>query len=254
MANAVCIYGQLRGDEETWNSIRKYVKENLNADVFVHTWITYENKYYAANLEQYNKIDNKIDNKNEYLIGWNERQLKRQATLSKNIVDFLNIIKPKQILIEEQNIFDNTHYFENTNPSYDAVISYQNSLSQLYSRKQSIKMVNYFEEKYNMKYENIFLLRSDILFNNIFSKIKKNGIYTNNLDTVLYGNRECISMLGNMYDEYALLIKYNNGDLPLWHMEHHMMKYINTCGICKNIVVMPFALSGHGIKRIENIG
>ena len=59
MKNAISIYGQLRGDKDAWNSIKIFIKDYLDADVFIHTWITDEDKYYVYN------IDNK-DNKDNY--------------------------------------------------------------------------------------------------------------------------------------------------------------------------------------------
>ena len=59
---------------------------------------------------------------------------------------------------------------------------------------------------------------------------------------------------GNIYNEYVPKLKFNSGDLPIWHMEHHLEKYLRSIGSVINYVRMPFQNQEHGIKRIENIG
>ena len=117
MKTAICIYGQLRGDVETWNSIKNFIKDKHNADVFIHTWITYEDKFYAYDVD---KVHRKVD---DNINGWNDSQIARQSTFQNNIKSFLDILKPVRLQLDLQKIFDNTKYFENSQPHHVDVIS-----------------------------------------------------------------------------------------------------------------------------------
>jgi virulence-associated protein VapD len=237
----------LRGDVETWNSIKNFIKDKHNADVFIHTWITYEDKFYAYDVD---KVHRKVD---DYTNGWNDRQIARQSTFQNNIKSFLDILKPVRLQLDLQKIFDNTKYFENSQPNHADVISYQNSVSQLYSREMSIKLCREYEIENNSHYDFIIQVRSDILFNNHLD-VRFHGLSKNNTDTVVYGDKESMIKYGNIYNQYVPQLKFNCSDLPIWHMEHHLDKYLKSIGIFINYVIMPFVNKDHGIKRIDKIG
>ena len=244
MKNALSIYGQLRGDKTTWDSILKYLIYPLNADVFIHTWSAIENKYYVHNISKF--IDTYNDSES-YKI-WYEQQLLRQCTSTKNLQECINIVNPKKILIEEQIIFNNEEYFDNnSNTVLNEAISYQNAISQSFSRQKSINLIIDYEKENLIKYDNIYQTRSDILFENFVIPINKNGIYSNFInDTLYYGDRNSMIKFSNMYDEYFKLLLFQK-DLNIAFMEIHIDNYIKKLGINKNIIILPF--TNNGIKR-----
>ena len=248
MKVAVSIFGQLRGDRETWVSLQKYLIDYLKADVFVHSWLTYEDKYYASNLEK--NIDDTKENNDKIL--WFERQILRQKSIMNNLIDFLSIIKPIEIKLDKQIIFDSDKYFMGNKTLWNEIISFQNSASQSYSRMKSIELITNYEISNNFKYDVIYQIRSDILLNNFIGLIKKNGIYTNNLDTIFYGDRNSMIELSKFFIEYVKNCNINSFILPLWHMERQIMNFINNKKLTIIEVKMP--TNQHGIKRINNVG
>ena len=140
MKNAISIFGQLRGDKDAWNSIKIFIKEYLDADIFIHTWITNEDKYYVYNINDLIK-DRDLENESIDSKLWYDKQFKRQNSTKNNIVDICNILTPKSIIIDEQKIFNNEKYFNNVIIKSSDAISYQNIMSQVYSRKKSIESI-----------------------------------------------------------------------------------------------------------------
>ena len=160
----------------------------------------------------------------------------------------INIVNPKKILIEEQIIFNNEEYFDNnSNTVLNEAISYQNAISQSFSRQKSINLIIDYEKENLIKYDNIYQTRSDILFENFVIPINKNGIYSNFInDTLYYGDRNSMIKFSNMYDEYFKLLLFQK-DLNIAFMEIHIDNYIKKLGINKNIIILPF--TNNGIKR-----
>jgi len=250
MKNAISIFGQLRGDKDAWNSIKIFIKEYLNADIFIHTWITNEDKYYVYNINDLIK-DRDLENESIDSKLWYDKQFKRQNSTKNNIVDICNILTPKSIIIDEQKIFNNEKYFNNVIIKSSDAISYQNIMSQVYSRKKSIESILNYEKQNNIIYDNIYQIRTDIQLNNNINKITTNGIFKNNLDVIIYGDRLSMIKFSNMFDDYCINTHYLSHKFPLWNLEYHIDKYINDSNIkCINVShpTVP-ELGVHGIKR-----
>jgi hypothetical protein len=132
------------------------------------------------------------------------------------------------------------------------IISFQNSASQSYSRMKSIELITNYETNNNFQYDAIYQIRSDILLNNFIGLIRNNGIYTNKLDTIFYGDRNSMVELSKFYNEYVKHCNINSFILPLWHMERQIMNFIYNKKL--SIIEVNMPTNQHGIKRIENIG
>jgi hypothetical protein len=250
MKNAISIYGQLRGNKDAWNSIKIFIKDYLDADVFIHTWITNEDKYYVYNIDELIK-DRNLENESQSTKDWYNKQLLRQNSTKNNTDEIINTLTPKSIIIDEQKIFNNENYFTNYKITSSDAINYQNIMSQVYSRKKSIESILNYEKQNNIIYDNIYQIRTDIQLINYINSITVNGIYKNNLDVIIYGDRLNMINLSNMFDDYCINIKHLDIILPLWHLEYHIDKYINEKNIkCTNIShpTLP-ELGPHGIKR-----
>ena len=138
MKNAISIYGQLRGDKYAQNSIKIFIKDYLDADVFIHTWITDEDKYYVYNIDELIK-DKNLENESQLTKDWYNKQLLRQNSTKNNMDEIKNILNPKIFNIDEQKIFNNKKYFTNYKITSSDAINYQNAMSQVYSRKKVLK-------------------------------------------------------------------------------------------------------------------
>ena len=119
-----------------------------------------------------------------------------------------NILNPKIFNIDEQKIFNNKKYFTNYKITSSDAINYKNAMSQVYSRKKSIETILNHEKQNNIIYDNIYQIRTDIQLNNNINKITTNGIYKNNLDVIIYGDRMSMIKFSNIFDDYCVNIKY----------------------------------------------
>lgn len=250
MRNAISIYGQLRGDKDVWNSIKIFIKDYLDADVFIHSWITNEDKYYFYNGDELIK-DRVLKNESQLDKDWYNKQLLRQNSTKNNKDEINNILNPKIFNIDEQKIFNHENYFTNQKITSSDAINYQNAMSQVYSGKKSIESILNYEKHNNIIYDNIYQIRTDIQLINNLNKITTNGIYKNNLDVIIYGDRLSMVNFSNMFDYYCVNLKHLNIKLPLWHLEYHYNKYINDSNINYINVYHPTLseLGVHGIKR-----
>jgi hypothetical protein len=174
---AICFYGQLRGDDETFLSTFKNLVSINNCDVFIHTWNYYDKEYIKENTSI-----NKNDDASIFTI-------RENLDLNK-LNKFINIFKPKKVLVEEQKTFDNTNHISISGgniPMWSARY-YQSVKSQAYSKKKSSELIDNIND-----YDLIIILRNDLIFNH---EINLNEV---NLDS---NQIMCKMTLSNKIEDY----------------------------------------------------
>lgn len=210
MSVAVCYFGLLRSLKKTYNTHINYIfneltKNNIDYDIFLHTWKTKDNSQYV-----WDKI---INVKQDYII---PNELKTKMVTSQFDIqdDYLNTIDFSKYFYEEEY----KKYGEKKEWRPQLI---KNHLCALESIKRVVKLVKNSKKKY--KY--IMILRPDSKINNYFPiqkclqflNIKDNGIcipkylsYEGYNDRFAFMNIEHCNYYCNRLDE-IIDFRKNNG-------------------------------------------
>jgi len=235
---AVCFFGQLRGDKETFDSILENIVKPNEADVYMHTWTYFDKLYLFENPN----VDYSLDNK---------ALINRQAFNISTLEAFKNTFNPKKILIEEQIVFDNTSYVANSpqklrndwpNKSDSMQCTahgarlYQGMKSMALSKKISFGLIDD-----PGRYDVIILLRNDMLFNK-HKDFKSEVINANDIfvyiinpeyvsDIIFAGSYESMSKLVAFHDTNEDFYINKNRGWTAEFNERHMKNYIDEVGL-----------------------
>lgn len=156
--HAVLIFGQMRGDSETWYSIINNLIVPNNADLFVHSWLYDKDSIYIDAHEEF------ATNNNEYNTIRSVHVQRQNRTIEK-MQQFLQYFSPKKMILDKQKIFNNDFYSDKKNTSLNIAADFQNVRSQSYSRKQVFQIMQQYELEYNFRYDYLYQIRSDIFIN-----------------------------------------------------------------------------------------
>jgi hypothetical protein len=231
---AACFFGQLRGDEETFNSIYKNIIVPNEADVYIHTWNYYDDKDYIFKNEE---IDYTID-----LKSYTERHLSEIDRID----GFKKIFKPKKILLEEQIIFDNSSYAamgpqnlrsdhpEKSSHKLCTGISarlYQGMRSLALSQKRSLDLIENIGD-----YEAVIMLRNDLIFrgehNLMDLEMGENVIFFQVLnymqvkDLIYYGSPNAVKEITEFSEKQEQIYLNRNKGWTCEFNETHLMTHI----------------------------
>jgi hypothetical protein len=149
MRVALCLSGQTRCFDRCFDSLRKYIIEPLNCDVFCHFWdnsqippVWAETLYNDQNALAWQPLDGDYG------------------------LDLIHKLSPRKLLIEPQKIFDVEAYANACTPENSRMQakSFVNPLSMYYS----ILMANYckttWEHRHGFRYDCVIRGRTDLLF------------------------------------------------------------------------------------------
>jgi hypothetical protein len=236
---AVCFFGQLRGDDETFNLILENIVKPNQADVYLHTWMYYEDKEYLFNNPD---VDYSMDN-----IDYAARQTFDEIKFKK----FRDLFKPKKIICEEQVIFDNTNYVaippQNLQSDWPTKSSagkctahgarlYQGIRSQALSKKRSFKLIENPED-----YDIIIMIRNDLFIPSAYdfsqAQIDNNGIilYVINhnyvSDLIFVGGYETMSKMVDFFDHADDIYQNRNSGWTCEFNERHLKSYLESSGV-----------------------
>lgn len=169
MRTAICVYGQLRGDEDTFGRLARHVVGPNSADVYVHTWD------YRPGRGEYvvvpPGVEHLVDRTGQETCGWH---LDRETLDMGRLAQLRSAIAPRTMVVEEQVTFDPTRYlrtgcFAPYGPwspdgyrgrcPMNLVRNYQRSRSQALSRLRAFDAI-----QDPGSYDMVVFLRNDLLF------------------------------------------------------------------------------------------
>lgn len=271
MKVAVCIFGQLRGDEETFQSIYENLVKSNDADVYIHTWSYLEDKVYSPYVRE--DVKSLIDYDVKPHMAWVDTASKDYSEPNKFVPDderirlsydklhaINSILKPKKFQQQEQVIFDATDYVLSNphilhtdglkNPSdmctLQMIDAYQRTKSQALTRKLAFELI---EDPYD--YDIIYISRNDVLMNQklILSDvidINNKGIYSKGdanwfQDRYFCGDPASIAKSCEMYEKFDEIVINHNGGRDAQFNEYHLATHIRNSGI--NFI--PFDLTNY---------
>lgn len=146
MKVALCLSGQTRKWNQTYQSIYDEIIKKYNTDIFIHTWDV------VGNMVPHHYIEDYTDN----------NQLPNY--------DFISKYNPKKIKID----FSNYNLFKNKTPKS----RFYNTLMMWYSIQESNNLRKEYEFENNIKYNCIIRCRFDLFFEKFeINKIENNKIY-----------------------------------------------------------------------------
>ena len=224
---AIVFFGLMRSLPFTINNIKENIfnvldKNEIEYDIFAHTYTL--NKF--INNPRSNEFNSEVKNDNYKLLNY------------------------KNMIIEDEDTFDNSinyeNYKKNGDPWNNNWISLKNVIRSLSSLKNAISLVD-------DKYDNVLVLRPDMIYNkfNIYdlSKIKKNRILLpfyhpsgGYNDRIALGSLTDIRTYANRYDNF---LNYSIHNTP--HAETFLKHIIDS----NNIKIKEISLKG---KRVRTNG
>ena len=171
---AVCLYGQPRNFELSWPTIKKYLVENNNADLFFHFWTSHP-------LESHCFGDDRDRN-------W-------QVIEDNKILEWTN---PSAYLFEEQVNFDTSKYKKAHSPVF-------NLLSFTYSLQKSHSL--YGENDYDI----VVHCRADLCFNDFvnFKDVSDEVLYIEHRgtsgDQFAYSTAKTMKLFSSCFEHFDAL-------------------------------------------------
>jgi hypothetical protein len=162
MKIAVCISGQWRtGDACSKNVLNFFTSnKNIEVDFFIHTWD--KNDWISINQSH------QIKNSEGHVFGvWYDNSVTDLTEL--NITNIKKSYNPKYIKVESFNDFESMlrkRKYIPPNSTYNDITGGFNALSLFYSFYRSITLKKLYEKKHNIKYDFVFKIRPDIIFEN----------------------------------------------------------------------------------------
>lgn len=195
MKVAICIFGQPRWINNPYVllSHKYWIIDRYKADVFIHSWISGEEKKfdYADQVEEYKKTK-EVKNVADIII----KKYNPKKYIFEKPKDFSLDEKSRTILKKREQ-----EYYEKVNGYFNHTLTNENNhLSQLYSMSKSISLLN-------DDYDWIILSRFDNYiynFPNLFI-LEKNNLYLNDTysynfaDVLIFGGQKQIETL-NCFD------------------------------------------------------
>ena len=229
MENKSCIlfFGQLRTNEVLINNFVNNLV-NSTTDIYFHFWKYEKDKSYL-NINEYN-IKNIAQKKGEN-IDFDFINTKPSGTLNgvkyychdDMYSNFIEKIKPKKYIIEEQIIFNN-----NLDLSDENQILFQRRISPIYSIIQGLNLIRDEEIRNNSKYKNVFICRPNINFINPM-----------NLSSFVPKTNEILGKGSNSYfidyniisttDTFLKLYNYTLNNLNVFNCEYPELTLGNFC-------------------------
>jgi hypothetical protein len=237
MKTAICFYGMLRTNKAVSSSIRRNLIEPLNGDVFICCPDVF---FSVLAKDPIRSQPNPEKVSANYLSGAFGPTLKGHHIINndpdiyKRIVGEKNLPETETLIIEE----GNPNQWTWTGHTY-------RSLSMFYQIKQTIELMEGYEEREGIKYDCVILLRPDLDIKNltVIDHLDLNFLYTsgNHLapiigtdkrigDHLLVSKRDNILKLKTLYDDignYHLEgIKINNETLIGWHLIKNDVEFL----------------------------
>lgn len=201
MKVAICIIGQPRHFEETFQNIYKNIIKPNNADVFLHAWFNEEesNKTLKHAGVCYYKNKNK-----EYIVPKNTKE------------KLIQLYKPKDYLIEKQINFQKKKY---SHLKHDTLFSMYYSLMKCHDLIRNYETIN------NFKYDMIIKIRYDVFCYEPIIANKFNNDFFNNRKTGSIDDRIWFSNSDNMYNISRVFLELdeyiNNKHLRDKYIKNH---------------------------------
>jgi len=161
MKTAILFMGQLRTHENIINNFLNYLI-NDNTDVFFHFWKYEKDKNYLnENTENIKKICEKYNENSNFEEQDNKPSgiINGIAYPNNNYEMFIDKLKPKKYMIQEQIIFE-----PNPGKNIEEKILYQRRISPIYSIIMCLELIESYMKENNINYKNIFIVRPNTNF------------------------------------------------------------------------------------------
>ncbi|WP_229239174.1 hypothetical protein, partial [Campylobacter volucris] len=222
---AVCLWGLLRGNyKNSLKTIQKNIIQPLNADLFVHIWDTYQvypgfmgdinfaRRMFKEEIAALfpNELSNKFLMKQYFPRTYDKISIPISTDIPKK--ELYSLISPNMLDIENEEVIKNSLNFPIEKLKYNHPIAYPYSLIKIYySMYKNIVNLLHYENKNNIKYDNIIFARIDIGFNfkssySFFEYLNKNDIFiptpTHGADNRIFGGKkDAIIQFISLYNE-----------------------------------------------------
>ena len=207
MKLALCLSGHFRSFDRTWKSIYKHIIKEYQPDIFAHAW-----------SDSFGNHSHPLDTENpSFKIGYDVNS----SNIPKTYLDSVaNRVNPK--LIQTQRYFDFDDEFEKQTQDLNKFSDSwrwnrpKTVLSSVYSRCQSIRLKQLYEQQYNFVYDAVVWTRWDILHKEGFELSTPNwyNLFLDNqhgwggsADIWAFGDNKSIDILGDQYDDISHLIE-----------------------------------------------
>ena len=145
MKIAIPFYGQLRPYKECLPSIQKWLLENYDCDVLMHTWSETEHRtktWHDYKMKKITPVDNKLVD-----------ELKKEYNL-------------KEILVEEQKKLSSEKFITCLHNENTSKISANGIHYMLYAQYKVNELRQEYQNKHNIKYDYVLMIRPDIFLYN----------------------------------------------------------------------------------------
>ncbi len=151
MRTALILSGQPRCLDECFDSIKKYIIDPLQADVFFHFW----NTSYLPFTENVTKIFYGVDT----IPQW-------KAFDGEYAEKYMNLLKPKRFIVEPQILIDDDHFRKSCTHSNSKMQSkaFLHVLSMFYSINRANMCMTEWVEKTQVSYDLFIRGRTDLRF------------------------------------------------------------------------------------------
>jgi hypothetical protein len=262
MKTAVCIFGEIRGDEEQFLKVYNKVVLPNNADVFMYL-TTYDNNF----LDQFS-----LEQK-EFLLAYYKNKSINYFPSN----ELLNIFKPKVIKCSQLNeyplsdfndiITKVNHVYSTTvkdNYNYDCIkLLYFKLMNQLETRASVIQLKQEYEIRIGFIYDNVILTRLDI---NPISEIKLDKKYNTIAargghgfinEQLLIGSSNLMNIFINLLKEMPMIHKeFCNIEHHYMQNEYHLFKFLEYHNIPLEFIDIPLKYHNdqegpNGLKRFD---
>jgi len=212
MRVALCISGQPRNAEKTIESIKKYIIEPNDADVFIHSWFD------EKDLE-FEKIDLLRAGQNKFADGldkWLVNEYNPKNHIIEPQIDFrhMKITVPEKMIIHYSNM--NKHALHTKEDVSKHII--QQNASMFYSIYKCNQLKEEYAVKHGFTYDCVIRIRFDLLPNILIDceKMDMNKIYYLNLnqpddlisDWFNMGSSEIMNVYSSIFCNLEYLNKY----------------------------------------------
>jgi hypothetical protein len=138
---ALQFYGHLRTFQDCFPSIKKFILDRYDCDVFIHTWDTLEH-----NTKTWHQSADKK---------------KSKASVDKKVISHIQqLYKPKKLKIDSQDFIDEAGFLGLDGP--ESGISKSGIKYMLYSQLAANELRKEYEQEHNISYDYVIVTRPDI--------------------------------------------------------------------------------------------